>query len=161
MLIVTNVLLAVMAPPANTLSDRSSLLGAYRIVWFINCADPICTLPHSGLADCAARSARSTLIIFWFGRRFPSTVSAPPYLSDDIYSIVGRRVQAAGINPYSYIPADENLQSLRDEESNPKINRRITRTRSVSPRCGGHVFPHDAHKRIGDLDKTHHRRASN
>jgi hypothetical protein len=34
------------------------------------------------------------------------------------------RVQAAGINPYRYIPADEHLQSLRDEQIYPKINRR-------------------------------------
>src|SRR5258708_25948335 len=74
-----------------------------------------------------ARSARSTLIIVLVlaGIFRLSLVFAPPYLSDDIYRYVwDGRVQAAGINPYRYIPADEHLQSLRDEEIYPKINRR-------------------------------------
>jgi len=74
-----------------------------------------------------ARSARSTLIIVLVlaGIFRLSIVFAPPYLSDDIYRYVwDGRVQAAGINPYRYIPADQHLQSLRDEEIYPKINRR-------------------------------------
>src|SRR5712692_2016028 len=74
-----------------------------------------------------SRGARSTLIIvLLFSAIFRlSIVFAPPYLSDDIYRYVwDGRVQAAGINPYRYIPADERLQSLRDEEIYPKINRR-------------------------------------
>ncbi len=34
------------------------------------------------------------------------------------------RVQGAGINPYRYIPADPALQSLRDEDVYPQINRK-------------------------------------
>ena len=34
------------------------------------------------------------------------------------------RVQAAGINPYLYIPADPALEDLRDDEIYPEINRR-------------------------------------
>ncbi len=74
-----------------------------------------------------ARGARSTLlIVLLFAGIFRlSIVFAPPYLSDDIYRYVwDGRVQAAGINPYRYIPADEHLQSLRDEQIYPKINRR-------------------------------------
>ncbi len=53
-----------------------------------------------------------------------SILFAPPNLSDDIYRYVwDGRVQAAGINPYRYIPADQNLRRLRDEEIYPKINR--------------------------------------
>src|SRR5215212_7151570 len=49
----------------------------------------------------------------------------PPYLSDDIYRYVwDGRVQAAGINPYRYMPADESLAHLRDEKIYPNINRR-------------------------------------
>src|SRR6266478_5861776 len=128
-LIVTNVLLAVIG---------SILLILYRIglhsrvatdiVWFIKLA-----LVQSALYLIAAwlivraRSARSTLFIVLAlaGIFRLSIVFAPPYLSDDIYRYVwDGRVQAAGINPYRYIPADEHLQSLRDEEIYPKINRR-------------------------------------
>src|SRR6266478_2619891 len=128
-LIVTNVLLAVIG---------SILLILYRIglhsrgvtdiVWFIKLA-----LVQSALYLIAtwlivrAHSARSTLFIVLAlaGLFRLSIVFAPPYLSDDIYRYVwDGRVQAAGINPYRYIPADEHLQSLRDEEIYPNINRR-------------------------------------
>ena len=49
---------------------------------------------------------------------------APPYLSDDINRYVwDGRVEAAGINPYRYVPADPHLAALRDETIFPKINR--------------------------------------
>jgi alpha-1,6-mannosyltransferase len=49
---------------------------------------------------------------------------APPYLSDDINRYVwDGRVEAAGINPYRYIPEDPKLTPLRDETIFPKINR--------------------------------------
>lgn len=39
----------------------------------------------------------------------------PPFLSSDIYRYVwDGQVQAAGINPYRYIPADPALERLRD-----------------------------------------------
>ena len=51
-------------------------------------------------------------------------LAAPPILSTDIYRYVwDGRVQAAGINPYSYIPADPALASLRDAVVYPRINR--------------------------------------
>jgi alpha-1,6-mannosyltransferase len=54
-----------------------------------------------------------------------SILFAPPYLSDDIYRYVwDGRVQAAGINPYRYIPAAPELVHLRDDVIYPKINRR-------------------------------------
>jgi len=102
--------------------------GTSDIVWFINLA-----LVQSALYLIAAwliirsRSARSTLVlVLLLGCVFRlSIVFAPPYLSDDIYRYVwDGRVQAAGINPYRYIPADDHLKGLRDEEIYPKINRR-------------------------------------
>lgn len=52
-------------------------------------------------------------------------VLAPPTLSTDIYRYVwDGRVQAAGINPYRYIPADPALASLRDAAIYPNINRK-------------------------------------
>lgn len=50
---------------------------------------------------------------------------APPFLSSDIYRYVwDGQVQAAGINPYRYIPADPALEALRDPAVYPLINRK-------------------------------------
>jgi hypothetical protein len=47
-----------------------------------------------------------------------------PTLSGDIYRYIwDGRVQAAGINPYRYVPAAEELASLRDAAIWPNINR--------------------------------------
>jgi alpha-1,6-mannosyltransferase len=55
--------------------------------------------------------------------RLPLIVS-PPFLSTDVYRYVwDGRVQAAGFNPYRYLPADPALASLRDETVYPRINR--------------------------------------
>jgi hypothetical protein len=73
-----------------------------------------------------ARAARSTLIIvIVFAALFRlGALFAPPGLSTDIYRYVwDGRVQAAGINPYRYIPSDEALAHLRDEAIYPNINR--------------------------------------
>ena len=49
---------------------------------------------------------------------------APPFLSSDIYRYVwDGRVQAAGFNPYSFVPADPALAALRDDAIYPYINR--------------------------------------
>ncbi len=49
---------------------------------------------------------------------------APPYLSTDIYRYVwDGRVEAAGINPYRYIPIDPHLERLRDPAIFLRINR--------------------------------------
>ena len=50
---------------------------------------------------------------------------SPPFLSTDIFRYVwDGQVQAAGINPYRYIPADPHLAFLRDLNIYPHINRR-------------------------------------
>ena len=47
-----------------------------------------------------------------------------PLLSTDIYRYVwDGRVQAAGINPYRFVPADAALSALRDEAIYPRIQR--------------------------------------
>src|SRR5215212_9334789 len=74
-----------------------------------------------------SRSSTSTLLVaIAFAVIFRlSILFAPPYLSDDIYRYVwDGRVQAAGINPYRYIPAAPELAPLRDDVIYPKINRR-------------------------------------
>jgi hypothetical protein len=56
-----------------------------------------------------------------------AVVCAPPYLSTDIYRYVwDGRVLAAGVNPYRYVPADPQLEALRDSEIFPNINRAAT-----------------------------------
>jgi alpha-1,6-mannosyltransferase len=50
-----------------------------------------------------------------------------PMLSSDIYRYVwDGKVQATGINPYRYVPADSALASLRDGTIFPHINRATT-----------------------------------
>src|SRR5215472_9325155 len=54
-----------------------------------------------------------------------SLVAFDPWLSDDLYRYVwDGRVQAAGFNPYRYIPADDALAGLRDSAIYGQINRR-------------------------------------
>jgi len=49
---------------------------------------------------------------------------APPFLSSDIYRYVwDGQVQAAGINPYRFVPADASLAGLRHLAVFPHINR--------------------------------------
>jgi alpha-1,6-mannosyltransferase len=53
-----------------------------------------------------------------------TALAAPVFLSDDINRYIwDGRVQAAGINPYRYIPTDPHLASLRDDAIFPNINR--------------------------------------
>jgi hypothetical protein len=76
-----------------------------------------------------SRSPRATLLVtIFFAILFRlSIVFSPPYLSDDIYRYIwDGRVQAAGINPYRYLPAAPELAHLRDDAIYPHINRRET-----------------------------------
>jgi alpha-1,6-mannosyltransferase len=51
-------------------------------------------------------------------------VGEEPFLSTDLYRYIwDGRVQAAGINPYAYVPADPALAALRDAAIYPHINR--------------------------------------
>ncbi len=56
-------------------------------------------------------------------------VGGAPTLSDDAYRFVwDGRVQAAGINPYRYVPADRRLVPQRDWQVFTRVNRPHTRT---------------------------------
>jgi hypothetical protein len=69
-----------------------------------------------------------------------TVVFAPPFLSSDVYRYVwDGRVQEAGINPYRYVPADPTLQSLRDAEVYPHINRADS-ARTIYPPMAQLVF---------------------
>ncbi len=75
-------------------------------------------------------NARSPRITFWFVLGIAMLLRLPllfetPRISDDMYRYIwDGRVQAAGINPYRYIPADPALAPLRDDKIYPHINRR-------------------------------------
>jgi len=69
-------------------------------------------------------AALYAILILGFGSR-AVLVTAGPFFSSDINRYVwDGRVQAAGINPYTYIPADKHLESLRDTKVYPSINRK-------------------------------------
>jgi alpha-1,6-mannosyltransferase len=63
-----------------------------------------------------------------------------PYLSSDIYRYIwDGRVQAAGINPYRYMPAAPELAHLRDAAIFPNINRPDTAV-TIYPPAAQAVF---------------------
>jgi hypothetical protein len=84
-------------------------LGAW---W--TCRLPLGKSPTSALVITAAAAVAMRI----------AQLGVEPYLSDDIYRYVwDGRVQAAGINPYRYIPAAPELAPLRDVTIYPLINR--------------------------------------
>jgi len=99
-----------------------------EIVWFLKLV-LIQLLIYFGVAWLSLRTKDSHSILLLgliFAALFRlSILFSPPYLSDDIYRYIwDGRVQAAGVNPYRYIPADESLAKLRDDKIYPNINRR-------------------------------------
>jgi hypothetical protein len=99
-----------------------------QIVWFIKVALAQCALyALAAWVVWRAGARRSTLLlVIVLAALFRlSVLFAPPFLSDDIYRYVwDGRVQAARINPYRYVPADDALRFLRDADVYPNINRR-------------------------------------
>ena len=71
---------------------------------------------------------RALWLIFGFGISLRAYLLLfDPFLSSDIYRYVwDGRVQATGINPYRYFPANEVLAFLRDGTIFPQINRADT-----------------------------------
>jgi alpha-1,6-mannosyltransferase len=65
---------------------------------------------------------------------------APPYLSDDVNRYVwDGRVEAAGLNPYRYIPVDPRLEALRDDTIFPNVNR-STYAPTIYPPVAEYIF---------------------
>ena len=89
------------------------------------------TIPAGLLAIAAARIAdrapatQALWLIFGLAIAMRAALlTHEPLLSTDIYRYVwDGRVQAAGINPYRYAPADAALAALRDQVIYPNINR--------------------------------------
>ena len=113
------------------------------ILWFLKIALVQCVLyVFMAWLVIRARTARSTLIIvIVLAALFRlSLLFSPPYLSDDIYRYIwDGRVQATGINPYRYIPADSALAQLRDDKIYPRINRKDY-ARTIYPPAAEAVF---------------------
>jgi hypothetical protein len=100
-----------------------------QIVWFIQLALAQCALYAlaAWLVWRERQTSRVTLVVIVvFAALFRlSVLLSPPALSDDIYRYIwDGRVQAARINPYRYVPADDALKFLRDDIIYPHINRR-------------------------------------
>jgi hypothetical protein len=81
-------------------------------------------LPATRLAERAA-TARTLWLIFGVAIALRAiALSFEPLLSTDIYRYIwDGKVQADGINPYRFVPADPALASLRDSAIFPNINR--------------------------------------
>jgi alpha-1,6-mannosyltransferase len=74
------------------------------------------------------RGALAIIILVALAARLAFVAQAPT-VSDDIYRYVwDGRVQAVGINPYRYTPADPALTGYRDEMIYPFINRKAVPT---------------------------------
>ena len=117
--------------------------GVADIAWFLKLV-VIQSVIYLAVAWLSLRScdSRSVLVLgLVFAALFRlSIIFFPPYLSDDIYRYIwDGRVQAAGINPYRYIPAEEPLAQLRDDKIYPHINRRET-VRTIYPPVGQAMF---------------------
>jgi hypothetical protein len=114
----------------------AALLGfaafATQVIAIFGYAVFIPALALSGLITVAAthcvariRPGRALAIVLAFALAMRlALVGIAPLLSTDIYRYVwDGRVQAAGINPYRYVPADPALSALRDSAIYPHINR--------------------------------------
>ncbi|WP_197423007.1 glycosyltransferase 87 family protein [Bradyrhizobium valentinum] len=85
------------------------------------------TIVATGLAE-RSPTGRALWLIVGLGIALRAYVLLfDPLLSSDVYRYVwDGRVQAAGINPYRFMPADESLAFLRDRMVFPHINRADT-----------------------------------
>jgi alpha-1,6-mannosyltransferase len=93
---------------------------------FVALTIPACllTIAATHVAE-RAPTARALWLVLGLGIALRGYVLLfDPFLSSDIYRYIwDGRVQATGINPYRYFPAQEVLAPLRDAAIFPKINR--------------------------------------
>ena len=94
----------------------------------------------------SGRSSRATwltvaLVILFAAASRAVLVPQRPYLSSDVYRYVwDGHVQAAGINPYRYVPEATELSGLRDDKIYPNINSEDKQWRSPYPPMAQIVF---------------------
>jgi alpha-1,6-mannosyltransferase len=84
------------------------------------------------------RTALAGILLIGLAMRL-IVLPSPPASSDIYRYIWDGRVQAAGINPYRYLPADEALAGLRDQTIYPNINR-ATYAPTIYPPAAELVF---------------------
>jgi alpha-1,6-mannosyltransferase len=124
-------------PPLHGLAGIGSILAGLTLVTpfafetfgdnsfiALTIAAGLLTIVATQLAE-RASADRALWLIFGFGIALRVYVLLfDPFLSSDIYRYVwDGSVQAAGINPYRYAPADQALTFLRDATVFPHINR--------------------------------------
>jgi len=93
------------------------LLGSFAI-------GTLCAFTAGRVASLADRSVALPIILVGAAAMRLALLFSEPGLSSDIYRYIwDGRVQAAGINPYRYVPAAGELAALRDPDIWPRINR--------------------------------------
>ncbi len=91
-----------------------ALLGAWTVLVVCALRLAVRVTPTTGLYIILAGAAAMRLAL----------VIEPPYLSSDMYRYVwDGRVQGAGLNPYTQVPAAAEVEHLRDAAIYPNINR--------------------------------------
>ena len=99
--------LLVVRPSLNPANVRPLPLIALAWIAFLTAAWLLRKVP--------VRTAVALILLGGIGIQV-AAVCAPPRLSDDLYRYIwDGRVQAAGIDPYAYVPAARQLTGLRDE----------------------------------------------
>ncbi len=104
------------------ISGYTALFIAQLAIYLLACYFALRKSPHTSRK--ATLLLVAIILIFAAAFRF-DLVAQRPYLSTDVYRYIwDGRVQAAGMNPYRYVPAAPELANLRDEKIYPYINRR-------------------------------------
>jgi hypothetical protein len=136
MLVLTLAALALHVPGSDTIDPRAhrvgfvTLTGLAALLQFAAVATVLRGVPPRALWLVIAVAAALRI----------GPLMAPPFLSSDVYRYVwDGRVQAAGINPYLYVPADPELARLRDAAVYPLVNRRAT-ARTIYPPAAQAIF---------------------
>ena len=74
-----------------------------------------------------SRRGNCTWILIWaLGFRALAMLSEPALTTDAFRYVWDGRVQIEGVNPYLYVPADPQLESIRDDDVYPHINQKDT-----------------------------------
>lgn len=109
----------VFALPAGAFGDQSTELTWRYISWTLAAGVAYVGLVWLVRRQAVSRGALIGAVAIAAAARLV-VVTAPPLMSTDLYRYVwDGRVQAAGINPYRYLPADPALAGLRDQGSGP------------------------------------------
>jgi alpha-1,6-mannosyltransferase len=118
--------------------QRENALGAFVLLALVQGAVYVGAVALTWRGGWSTRAVAAMLAVAAVMRL--GVLLAPPYLSDDINRYVwDGRVEAAGINPYRYVPADPHLAALRDDAIFPNINRRTYAT-TIYPPVAEYIF---------------------